>query len=325
MRTVEQKPRIIAIVGATSTGKTAFAVALAKRIRGEVVSVDSRQVYRGLNLGTGKATKREMAGVPHHMIDVASPSRVYSADRFVRGARTAIASILKRGNVPILCGGTGFYLDMALGRMTSPNVPPNPKLRASLSKKSATELFLILKKLDPKRARTIDRHNPVRLIRAIEIAKALGHVPPMIDVRNQSWEVLTIGLTLPSEKIAARIKARLAARLKAGMLAEARRLHVGGLSWKRMEELGLEYRYMARHLQGKLSRQEMEDQLLREILRYAKRQRTWFKRHADTHWLAPRDIQKGVRLATVFLTAPRAYPQQDARQPIAGRRNQRAQ
>ena len=296
-----QKPRIIAIVGATSSGKTAFAVRLAKRLGGEVVSVDSRQVYRGLDLGTGKVTKREMGGVPHHMLDVSSPARAYSADRFARDARKAIAGILARGRVPILCGGTGFYLDMTLGRISSPEVPPNKGLRAKLQTKSPEQLFAILQKRDPKRARTIDRHNPVRLIRAIEIAQALGHVPPMIDLRNQSWEVLTLGLALPPEELATRIKTRLKARLRAGMLAEAKRLHATGLSWKRMEELGLEYRYIARHLQGKISRAEMDDQLLSEILRYAKRQRTWFKRDKKIVWLSPTEISKSIRLATAHL------------------------
>lgn len=302
MQRKAQKPKVIAIVGATSTGKTAFAIALAKRLGGEVVSVDSRQVYRGLDLGTGKATKKEMASVQHHMLDITSPKRAYSAARYARDAQRAIDGILTRGRVPILCGGTGFYLDMALGRVASPDVAPDAALRAKLAAKTAPQLFSVLKKLDPRRARTIDRNNPVRLIRAIEIVKKLGRVPPMIDLRNRSWEVLTIGLALPKEDLASRIEVRLKARLRRGMLAEARRLHASGLSFKRMEELGLEYRYMARHLRGDLSRAEMEAELLREILRYAKRQATWFRRDKNIVWLPPTATAKAERLAKRFIS-----------------------
>lgn len=324
MRKNAQKPKVIAVVGATSTGKTAFAIALAARLGGEVVSVDSRQVYRGLNLGTGKATKKEMAGVPHHLLDVASPSRAYSAARFARDARKAIDGILKRGRVPILCGGTGFYLDMVLGRISSPDVPPNSTLRARLKRKSASELFAALQKLDPKRARSIDRNNPARLVRAIEIAEALGSVPPQRT--DERYDARIFGLSLPEEELRARIKSRLKARLRAGMLAEARSLRRSGLSYARMEALGLEYRYMARYLQGALSRAEMEAELLQEIVRYAKRQRTWFKRYTDIHWLSSLQVAGALKEAEAFLTglAPTAYPRRGALRPHAARRNRRA-
>lgn len=296
---MSQKPKIIAVVGATSTGKTAFAVALAKKVNGEVVSVDSRQVYRGLNLGTGKVTKKEMGGIPHHLLDCASPARTYTASLYLRDARRAIADIAARGKTPILCGGTGFYLDMLLGRIQSPDVPPNPRLRKVLQRKSAPALFALLKRLDPKRAATIDPHNPVRLIRAIEIAKALGAVPHYSG--SVPYDVLTIGLKMPRETLMLRIAARLKARLKAGMLREARRLHASGLSFRRMETLGLEYRYMARFLQKKINRTQMEQQLLAEIIRYAKRQATWFKRDASIVWLSPIDVQKALALVRKHL------------------------
>ncbi len=294
-----QKPKLIAVVGATSTGKTAFSIQLAKSLGGEVVSVDSRQVYRGLNLGTGKVTKKEMGGVPHHMLDIASPKQTYTASTFTSDARRAIGEILNRGNIPILCGGTGFYLDMLLGRISTPEVPPNKVLRAKLSKKNATELYKQLKKLDPTRARSIDRRNPARLIRAIEIATALGKVPKVVS--NEPYQTLTIGLTLSQEILEKRIKTRLQARLRAGMLREARKLHASGLSWKRMEELGLEYRYMARHLQGRISKREMELQLFTEIVHYAKRQKTWFKRDKKISWISPSDTKRALRTSRAFL------------------------
>ena len=171
------RKKVIVVVGPTASGKSSYAVKLARSIGGEGVSADSRQVYKGLDVGTGKITRKEMRGVPHHLLDVVSPKKVFTAHDFVERGQAAIESILNRGKTPIICGGTGFYIDALLGRMPLPNVPPNPALRARLEKKSASQLFAMLQKIDSRRAKNIDRHNPVRLVRAIEIAKALGKVP----------------------------------------------------------------------------------------------------------------------------------------------------
>ena len=296
---LRKKPKVIILLGPTASGKTALSISLAKKIGGEVVSADSRQVYLGLNLGTGKVTKVEMAGVSHHLLDIARPSQVYTASHFVKDARAAIADIRSRGKVPIICGGTGFYIDTLLGRMSIPEAPPNKTLRKVLAKKTAPQLFLMLKKLDSRRAKTIDRHNPVRLIRAIEIAKALGKVPKKKSA--ELYNALLIGLTLPQEKLNNNIHTRLLSRIKVGMLREAKKLHEKGLSWKRMEELGLEYRYMARHLQGKITKQEMLAKLEAEIIKYSKRQLTWFRHHKDVHWLNPKENKKLKVLAVQFL------------------------
>jgi tRNA dimethylallyltransferase len=279
-----KKTKILCVVGPTSSGKTALAISLAKKVGGEVVSVDSRQVYKGLNLGTGKVTKREMQGVPHHMLDVASAKKVFTVSTYVKFARKAIEDVHRRGKIPILCGGTGLYLDAVLGRITIPEVPPNMALRKVLMKKNASQLFSILKKLDARRAQAIDRHNPVRLIRAIEIAKKLGKVPLEIAV-DSPYSTLVLGLLVDSKTLHKRIHKRLYARMMAGMLQEARTLHRQGLSWKRMEALGLEYRYMAKYLQGKCTKKEMLIWLEREIIKYAKRQVTWFKRDKAIVWL----------------------------------------
>ena len=174
-----QKAKVLVILGPTSSGKTALSIELAKKYGGEIVSADSRQVYRGLTLGTGKVTNDEMQTIPHHMLDVANPKNVYSVSDYVLGARACIGDIHARGKLPIICGGTAFYIDAVLGKAQLPDVPPNPTLRKKLEQKSAPELFLMLTKLDPARAKNIDPHNPVRLVRAIEIAKALGKVPPL--------------------------------------------------------------------------------------------------------------------------------------------------
>src|SRR6185437_462329 len=171
--------KVIAIVGPTSSGKTALSVWLAKRIKGvacagaEIISADSRQVYKGLNLGTGKVTRKEMAGIPHHLLDVANPKKVFSASDFKRLGERALVGIFKKQKTPLVVGGTGLYADVLLGRMVLPEVPPNPKLRAKLEKKSAAQLFALLKKKDPERAANIEPTHHRRLVRALEIAGAL--------------------------------------------------------------------------------------------------------------------------------------------------------
>lgn len=293
------KPKIIVIVGPTASGKTTLSIKLAKELGGEIVSADSRQVYRGLNLGTGKVTRKEMAGIPHHLIDVANPKRVYTASNYVKQARKEIVEILERGNVPIVCGGTGFYIDTLLGRMNIPEVPPNKTLRKKLEKLTTEQMFKLLSKKDPARAKTIDRRNPVRLIRALEIVEAIGKVPKQKIV--EPYGALLLGVLVEQKKLQENIHTRLLSRIKLGMLTEARKLHKGGLSWKRMEDLGLEYRYMALHLQGKISKVEMLEQLESEIVKYAKRQLTWFKRHKDVVWVEPNKLSEIKKKVEGFL------------------------
>ncbi len=298
MRYVMHKPKLIAIVGPTASGKTSLSIYLAQKLKGEVISADSRQVYKGLNIGTGKVTKKEMAGVPHHLLDVCSPKKQFTVDDFVQKAEKAYFSILQNSKTAIVVGGTGLYVDMFVGRMSYPAVDPNPALRAKLEKKTAAQLFVMLQKLDPARAATIDRHNPRRLVRAIEIAKALGKSPT--PTTEQKYDVLWLGINPAPKKLAANIHKRLVARMQAGMLAEARRLHKAGLTYKRMEALGLEYRYLARLMQGKLTKHEFMTQLEGAIHQYAKRQQAWFKRNKDIRWVGPKT--DALRLAKAFLS-----------------------
>ena len=278
------KPKVIVILGQTTTGKSDLAVEIAKKIGGEVISADSRQVYKGLDLGTGKITKKEMRGIPHFLLDVADPKRKFSVAQYKKLADQKIIEIIKRGNVPIICGGTGFYIDAITNGIIFPEVPPNSKLRKILEKKATVELFKILKKLDSARAKKIDKKNKVRLIRAIEIAKALGKVPKTTEVMPP-YKFIKIGLCLPTEILKEKIKIRLEKRLKVGMLKEIKDLHKKNLSWKRMQELGLEYRYLSLYLQSKINKSVMIDKLNSEIYHYAKRQMTWFKRDKDILWL----------------------------------------
>lgn len=278
----------IVILGQTSTGKSDFAVKIAKQIKGEIISADSRQVYKGMNLGTGKITKKEMQGIPHYLLDIYSPKKIFTVSDFKKRADRAILEITKQGGIPIICGGTGFYIDTLVNNLDLPEVPPNKKLRQELDKKTAQELFEILKKIDSTRAENIDSKNKVRLVRAIEIAKTLGKVPPISNVGRWTSDIFKIGLTLPPEILKERIKTRLLSRIKKGMIKEVKNLHKSGISWKRLKELGLEYRYVSMYLEGILTKDEMIEKLNSEIWKYAKRQKTWFKRDKSIIWIDPR-------------------------------------
>ncbi len=278
------KPKILVIVGPTSSGKSDLAVKLAKRLNGEVISADSRQVYRGLNIGSGKITEKEKQGVPHHLLDVASPRRAFSVVQYQKLANKKIEEILKRKRLPIIVGGTGFYIQAIVDGLVLPEVKPDHALRSQLSKLNKQELFNKLRQLDPARAETIDKHNPRRLIRAIEIAETMGQ-NPKIKKLPPPYEFVMLGIKLSPEILQQKIKARLRQQLKLGLIKEVEELHQSGLSWQRLESLGLEYKYLALYLQNKITKTEMIGQLSLAIWQYAKRQLTWFKRDQRIIWL----------------------------------------
>jgi len=293
---MKNKLKIIAVVGPTASGKSILAIAIAKNIGGEIISADSRQVYRELNIGTGKLSKKEMCGVKHHLLDVAPFRKVYTVQNYVDDAKNAITKIANDGKIPIMCGGTGLYIDTLLEAKSIPNVTPNHKLRGELSKISENELYLILKEKDRRRSKSIDKKNKVRLIRALEIVEALGRVP--LQKKGCVYEVLYIGIN-PAD-LETRIHVRLKSRLQAGMLEEGRNLHQRGLTYKRMISLGLEYKYMALHMSGRLSRAEMESKLEKAINQYAKRQLTWFRRNKKISWI--RNENQAIKLVKNFLS-----------------------
>jgi len=284
------KPLIVAVVGPTASGKTSIGVDLARRFGGEVVSADSRQVYRGMDIGSGKATRREMRGIPHHMLDVASPKRTFSVARFKSKGEKIIKRILQNGKLPIVVGGTGFYVDALLHGAAIPSVKPDAALRRRLEHRTTDDLFSELRRRDPRRARTIDRHNRRRLVRALEIVISTGRpVPePAAATSAQSpYRVLMIGIAREPDDLKRRIAKRLHERLRRGMIAEVKRLHdKDGISWKRLDGFGLEYRYVSRYLRGFVTRDEMAKSLEHEIWLYAKRQMTWFRRNSDIHWVS---------------------------------------
>ncbi len=303
LNNIKKVCKIIVVLGPTAVGKSDIAVRLAKKIGGEVISADSRQVYKGLDIGTGKITKKETRGIPHHLLDVISSKRQFTVAEYVRIAKPITENICVRGGVPIVCGGTGFYIDALLGKVPIINIPPDRKLREELEKYITEKLFKKLQKLDSARAKTIDINNRRRLIRAIEIASTKKHmnVSDIFTHARMNYSILKIGLTLPSETLKEKISIRLFARIRDGMVEEVKQLHKKGLSWKRMEELGLEYRYLARYLQEKISKKEMETKLKTQIWRYAKRQMTWFKRDKKVKWYTPNEYKKIEKLVENFL------------------------
>lgn len=266
------KPTVIVILGQTATGKSAFAVKIAKKIKGEIISADSRQVYKSLDIGTGKISKKEMKKVPHHLLDVVNPRYKFTVVEYKELAEKKIQEIIARGKTPIICGGTGFYIDAITKGIIFPEVPPNEKLRKQLSKKSLVALFSMLKKLDLVRAKTIDSKNKVRLIRAIEIVKALGKVPKIKKVKP-IYTFKKIGLYLPPDKLKKKVEKRVKQMFNDGLLNEIKKLKKAGVSNKRLQELGFEYF------------NPTYETVVKGTLQYAKRQMTWFKRDKQIKWL----------------------------------------
>lgn len=294
---MKNKPKIIVLLGPTATGKSDLAVQIAKDFNGEIISADSRQVYRGLDIGSGKITKKEMQKIPHYLLDVASPKRKFSVAEFKKLGQKAIKKILSKDledvrrpdhhKIPVICGGTGFYIDALVYDLNFPEVKADIKLRKELDKKSLEELQKILKKLDKKRFEKIDIQNKVRLVRAIEIAKHLGKTPPLrpnfAEATNgkqgfagqAKYDVLFIGIDFPDEILKQRVMLRIHKRMK-GMKKEVKKLRESGLSLKRMKELGLEYRNLALLYEKKITEKEFVEKLFMEIWHFVKRQRTWF-------------------------------------------------
>lgn len=279
-----EKPKIIVVLGPTACGKSDLAVDLARQFNGEIISADSRQVYKGMDIGTGKITKREMKGVPHHLLDVVSPKKVFTAENYKRLAKEELERIIKKNKLPIICGGTGHYIDALIYDQQFPEVAPDLKLRKKLEKKSISELFAELKKLDPRRASTIDSKNPRRLIRALEVIYKTGKPVPEINL-SEKYNVLKLGITFPIKTLKDRIHLRLIKRIKIGMVAEIKKLIKAGVSLKRLDDFGLEYRYLGRHISGKISKNEMLSQLEKQIVNFSKRQMTWFKRDKNIRWI----------------------------------------
>lgn len=322
---VKQRPKhiktpIIVIAGPTASGKSELAVRLAKKFNGEIISADSRQVYNGLDIGSGKVRGKWFIksyevqprkifvykNIPHHCIDYVSPKKRRTVVDFQQCARQAIKDIQARGKIPFLVGGTGFYIDAVLSNAQFPPVAANLILRKKLERLSPKKLFTMLEKQDSRRAAAIDPYNKRRLIRALEIIAATEKtIPPLIPTKSDDTQrslrnaALLIGIKKDKKILMAAIAKRVRAMLKQGLVAETKKLRKQGLSWKRIAEFGFEYRLPALFLQKKISRKELEEQLIKENWRYAKRQMTWWRHNKSILWIS--SLSKAQRLLTKAL------------------------
>lgn len=286
-----KKEKVLVIIGPTASGKTSLSIELAKKFNGEIISADSRQIYRGLNIGTEKVTKEEMQGVPHYLIDVCEPEDVFSVQQFVDKAQEAIATITRSGKLPIIAGGTGFYIDALLYETEFPNVEPDPNLRSKLEQQPAEELYAQLQAKDPERAEAIDPNNKRRLIRALEVIEALGKVPHLREKKSR-YDHLIIGIKTDDKVLKEKIENRLNQSLMNGLMQETVSLLQSGVSTERMNEFGLEYRIALEVIEGRLPGEQMKEKMLHELWKYAKRQRTWFKRNEEIEWFPLNEKEK---------------------------------
>lgn len=275
-------PKIIAIVGPTASGKSSLGLRVAKKYKGEIISADSRQIYKGMEIISRAPTKKEKTAIPHYMVSVADPKKTYSAGAYTKAAEKHIADILKRKKLPVVVGGTGFYADALLRGLTFPEVAPNKKLRTELSTKTPKQLLAQLIKLDPESAQRVDSKNIVRIIRAIEIATTLGKVPKL--TRRSAYEVLWIGLSPDAKTHEKNILKGVEARIKEGMVPEAKKLR-STLTKKRYAELGFEFTYLADYMDKKITKKELVAAIANGERKYAIRQMRWFKREKDIHWI----------------------------------------
>lgn len=279
--------KLVVILGTNASGKSLLGVRLAQEFGAEIVSADSRQVYRGLDLGSGKITPAEAAGVPHHLIDVADVAEYYSLAQYQQAAYRAIEAIIAAGKVPMVVGGTGLYISALVEGYELVDVPPNPQLRDELEPMPLPELRARLEALDPEAAARVDCSNRRRLIRAIEVAVA-GHRHSAARRSAPRYDCLQLGLTWPRDVLSERIERRLRDRLAQGMIEEVAALRAQGISDTRLDKLGLEYRYIARYLRHELGTLDnLRLQLGTAIRQLAKEQMTWFKRDPRIIWLDP--------------------------------------
>ncbi|WP_372934241.1 tRNA (adenosine(37)-N6)-dimethylallyltransferase MiaA [Mariniphaga sediminis] len=291
MNTDKSTYNLITILGPTATGKTGIAAHLALKMDGEVISGDSRQVYRGMDIGTGKDYGDYFVDgveVPSHLLDIEDPGKHYNVYRFHADFIEAFKDICSRGKFPVLCGGTGLYLEAVLKDYKLIQVPPNRELRKELEGKSLEELTEILQKLKPRLHNKTDVETDRRAVRAIEIETYYRQNPEM-ETSMPEISSLNIGVKVDRETRRQRITKRLKQRLDEGMLEEVQRLLDSGLTPDQLIYYGLEYKYLTLHLIGKLSFQEMFDKLEIAIHQFAKRQMTWFrgmeKRGSQIHWI----------------------------------------
>lgn len=291
----------LTILGPTASGKTALGVALARLLNGEVISADSRQVYRGLDIGTGKDRHEYDLGgptVPCHLIDIVDPSTEYSVFQYQRDFFDTFRDVAARGKMPVVVGGTGLYLEALLSKTMMVPVPHNPQLRAAMEPLSTDVLQERLLALKPDQHNTTDLLDRARLLRAIEIEIYTQQATPE---SAPPIHPLVLGVQWDRKTLRQRIAGRLKARMEEGLVEEVEDLIAGGCSWERLEQLGLEYRNVSQFLRGKIkSRNDLYQKLSGEICRFAKRQETWFRRMERNgtaiHWIRDARLEEALAI-----------------------------
>jgi len=296
-------PKLVVVLGPTASGKSGLGISLARRFDGEIVSADSRQVYRGLDIGTAKITPAEQMLVPHYLLDVADPRQVYTVAQFQRDAIAAINDILEREHQPFLVGGSPHYIQAVVDNLDIPRIEPQPELRAQLEKHPLPELLMQLEQLDPQSAATIDRNNPRRVIRALEVKLISGK--PFSQQRKMAkplYRSLLLGIEWPREVLYRRIDARVDERMRQGMVHEVQKLLDDGVNHERLEALGLEYRYISRLLRGEFrGEDEMVERLKYAIHDFTRRQLTWYRKDKRIVWMEGEDAGRAKEIVRTFL------------------------
>lgn len=284
--------RVIAVVGATASGKSAYAINLAKEIDGEIISADSRLVYKGMNIGTAKPTIDEMQGIPHYMIDIVEPEFNYSAGLYAKQAKECINDIISRGKTPIVAGGTGLYFRILLENYNLPDVEPDYKLREELSKLSYEDLYNILYDMDKSALDGLERNDKKKLIRYIEIVKLTGlPLNKARGVKENEFEVEWIGLNFPREELYDRINKRVDLMIELGLIDETKYLlKKHGRIPNITDTIG--YREIIAYLDGQMSLDDAKDKLKQNTRNYAKRQLTWFRKNEKIIWNCYPDKKK---------------------------------
>ena len=299
------------MVGSTATGKSALAIALARQLGGEIISCDSTAVYRGIDIGTDKVPAADQQGVRHHLVDVADVRETYTAARYAADAARAIAAVRARGRVPILAGGTGFYY-RALVRGLFPGPARDEALRARLERvadaRGVERLHRWLTRVDPESGRRIQPRDRKRIVRALEVYLTTGRplTAHFEDTRSPiaGYEVLPIGLTLPRELLRERVTRRVDDQFARGVVDEVRRLLAAGVPRTAHAFSGLVYRQVIELLEGVRGEAETRQLIVRENMRYARRQLIWFRKEPNVRWLQGGDVQRDARaMVTAFLSS----------------------
>ncbi len=297
--TIKKHNKLIVILGPTGSGKTSLAVKLAKQFNGEIISADSRQIYQEMNIGTAKATKKEMAGVPHYLIDIIKPNQEFTLAQFKKQAVKIIQDVQKRNKLPFLVGGTGLYIQAIVDNLQIPEVKPDKKLRAQLEKKTNQDLYNQLKKLDPRALKTIELNNKRRLIRALEVC--LTTKKPFSQQKQkgaQLFDILQIGLKPDKEILENKINQRVEQMIKAGLVNEVKRL-IKKYGLKPYSMSGIGYQEITSYLQDKTTLEQAKELIKIHTRQYARRQLTWFRKDQRINWVD--NYKEAEKLITRFL------------------------